>query len=156
MIDKGGDGTNPSQTISSGGDRVHSVHVLLLYILTERSIVHFRNAPEYVRNYRASTCLVEVCRTFLVYRNTTPLRSESTCRAQASHLAIFVVLVLTATLAWSGRYLVIDQPRKADVIVVLLGDHNDRRFYRGLELLRADGLPVTGKISHKSWLKPLF
>ena len=52
-------------------------------------------------------------------------------------LLIVVVLIVTAALAWSGRFLVIDHPEKADVIVILFGDHNDRRFYRGLELLRA-------------------
>ncbi len=47
------------------------------------------------------------------------------------------VLVLGMVLRTvTGHYLVIDQPVKADVIVVLAGDRNDRRFFRGLELLR--------------------
>ena len=36
----------------------------------------------------------------------------------------------------SGRYLVVNQPERSDVIVVLAGDHNDLRYWRGLELLR--------------------
>lgn len=40
-----------------------------------------------------------------------------------------------ALLKQTGEYLVVDQPTHADVIVVLAGDRNDRRFSRGLELL---------------------
>ncbi len=36
----------------------------------------------------------------------------------------------------SGRYLVVNRPERSDVIVVLAGDHNDLRYWRGLELLR--------------------
>jgi len=36
----------------------------------------------------------------------------------------------------SGRYLVVNQPERSDVIIVLAGDHNDRRYWRGLNLLR--------------------
>lgn len=39
-------------------------------------------------------------------------------------------------LAASGSYLVVDHPQRADVIVVLAGDQNDRRFSKGLELLQ--------------------
>ncbi len=44
----------------------------------------------------------------------------------------------TALLAASGFYLVIDRPQKADAIVVLAGDLNDRRYEKGVELLRQD------------------
>ena len=43
-------------------------------------------------------------------------------------------LFLLAAVADSGRFLVVDQPRKSDVIVVLAGE-TDRRPTRGLELL---------------------
>jgi len=36
----------------------------------------------------------------------------------------------------SGDYLVVNHPERSDVIVVLAGDHNDLRYWRGLELLR--------------------
>lgn len=39
-------------------------------------------------------------------------------------------------LLWSN-FLVIDHPARSDVIVVLAGDHNDCRYWRGVELLRA-------------------
>jgi uncharacterized SAM-binding protein YcdF (DUF218 family) len=35
-----------------------------------------------------------------------------------------------------GHFLVIEQLHKADVIVVLAGDVNDRRYWKGIELLR--------------------
>jgi hypothetical protein len=41
---------------------------------------------------------------------------------------------LIALVATSGRFLVVDQPRKSDVLVVLAGE-TDRRPTRGLELL---------------------
>jgi hypothetical protein len=43
-------------------------------------------------------------------------------------------LFLVALGATSGRFLVVNQPRKSDVIVVLAGE-TDRRPERGLELL---------------------
>jgi len=36
----------------------------------------------------------------------------------------------------AGDYLVVNQPERSDAIVVLAGDHNDQRYWRGLELLR--------------------
>jgi uncharacterized SAM-binding protein YcdF (DUF218 family) len=36
----------------------------------------------------------------------------------------------------SGDYLVVNRPEPSDVIVVLAGDHNDLRYWRGLEFLR--------------------
>lgn len=51
-----------------------------------------------------------------------------------------VVLVLAGLLVWlirlSGQYLIVNNPQKSDVIVVLAGDVNDVRYRRGMELLR--------------------
>src|SRR5579863_7065877 len=47
---------------------------------------------------------------------------------------IFVGLFLAALVITSGRFLVVNEPRKSDVIVVLAGE-TDRRPARGLELL---------------------
>jgi hypothetical protein len=47
---------------------------------------------------------------------------------------ILGVLFLVALVATSGRFLVVNQPRKSDVMVVLAGE-TDRRPARGLELL---------------------
>ena len=49
----------------------------------------------------------------------------------AALVLVFGMLAIDKT----GEYLVIDQPAHADVIVVLAGDRNDRRFFRGLDLL---------------------
>jgi uncharacterized SAM-binding protein YcdF (DUF218 family) len=48
-------------------------------------------------------------------------------------------LILLGALAMlrSGKFLVVDHPERSDVIVVLAGDHDDRRYWRGMELLRA-------------------
>ncbi len=46
----------------------------------------------------------------------------------------FGALFIIAWVATSGRFLVVNQPRKSDVIVVLAGE-TDRRPARGLELL---------------------
>jgi hypothetical protein len=50
-------------------------------------------------------------------------------------IAAIVLVFGLALLEKTGEYLVMDQPARADVIVVLAGDRNDRRFFRGLELL---------------------
>jgi uncharacterized SAM-binding protein YcdF (DUF218 family) len=55
----------------------------------------------------------------------------------ASLVLVFGIVLLDKT----GQYLVMDHPTKADVIVVLAGDRNDRRFFRGLELLRSGYAP---------------
>jgi len=49
-------------------------------------------------------------------------------------------LFVTALLATSGRFLVVNQPRKSDVMVVLAGE-TDRRPARGLELLEQGYAP---------------
>jgi uncharacterized SAM-binding protein YcdF (DUF218 family) len=48
-------------------------------------------------------------------------------------IAIFVVAIVVLR---AGDYLVVNHPERSDVIVVLAGDHNDLRYWRGLELLR--------------------
>ena len=49
--------------------------------------------------------------------------------------AIFILVA--AIIAFrSGNYLVVNRPERSDVIVVLAGDHNDLRYWRGLQLLR--------------------
>jgi hypothetical protein len=65
--------------------------------------------------------------------------------SSASNATVFldwgIVLVLElAVLDKTGEYLVMDQPA-TDVIVVLAGDRNDRRFSRGLELLHQGYAP---------------
>jgi hypothetical protein len=53
-------------------------------------------------------------------------------------IALIVAIVLAfgmALLEKTGEYLAMDHPAHADVIIVLTGDRNDRRFSRGLELV---------------------
>jgi uncharacterized SAM-binding protein YcdF (DUF218 family) len=48
-----------------------------------------------------------------------------------------VAVLLFAMLVWfAGYILVIDQPERGDAIIVLGGDHNDYRYWRGLQLLQ--------------------
>ena len=51
-----------------------------------------------------------------------------------------VVLVVPGFLAGSGRFLIVNQPVRSDVILVLAGD-TERRPQRGLELLRDNYAP---------------
>jgi len=55
-------------------------------------------------------------------------------------ILIAVALCIVALGAMSGRFLVVNQPRKADVIVVVAGE-TDRRPARGLELLDQNYAP---------------
>lgn len=52
----------------------------------------------------------------------------------------FLVLVILALAVWafrhSGSWLVVNDPEKSDALVVLAGDSNDVRYWRGMELLR--------------------
>jgi uncharacterized SAM-binding protein YcdF (DUF218 family) len=48
---------------------------------------------------------------------------------------VIVIMVLFCVFQ-SGDYLVVNRPDKSSIIVVLAGDHNDLRYWRGLELLR--------------------
>jgi len=52
-------------------------------------------------------------------------------------LLILAVVGLALFRSFSGRMLVIDQPARADVILVLDGDSNDLRLQRAVNLLRA-------------------
>ena len=52
-------------------------------------------------------------------------------------LLFAVGIVSFALLRFSGRMLVVDQPTRADVILVLDGDSNDVRLQRAVNLLRA-------------------
>ena len=52
-------------------------------------------------------------------------------------VSFVAVLILALALLRSGRFLVFDEPARADVILVLDGDNNDVRLQRALNLLRA-------------------
>ena len=54
-------------------------------------------------------------------------------------IAVVIVIVIAAIvlMVQSGAHLTVDSPEKSDAIVVLGGDRNDVRYWRGLELLRA-------------------
>ena len=57
-------------------------------------------------------------------------------------VSLFVVCVLLITLAGillhdAGTYLIIDNPTRSDIIVVLTGDTGDARFLHALNLLRS-------------------
>jgi len=52
-------------------------------------------------------------------------------------IAAVFIAVLCVLAPISGRYLVVDQPQRSDLMVILMGDENDTRFLHGLELLRA-------------------
>jgi uncharacterized SAM-binding protein YcdF (DUF218 family) len=45
--------------------------------------------------------------------------------------------ILSVLFRQAGNLLVVEQPRRADVIVVLGGDTNDKRYWKGIELLRS-------------------
>jgi hypothetical protein len=57
-------------------------------------------------------------------------------QARFALVAVVVLALGVGLVEKTGEYLVVDQPTHTDVIVVLAGDRNDRRFFRGLELLR--------------------
>ena len=61
--------------------------------------------------------------------------------ARIALIAIVALALVITLLEKTGEYLVMDQPVHTDVIVVLAGDRNDRRFSRGLELLRQGYAP---------------
>lgn len=49
---------------------------------------------------------------------------------------IFGIIVIAFGILRSDRYLVVNHPERSDVIVVLAGDHDDRRYWRAISLLR--------------------
>jgi DUF218 domain len=52
-------------------------------------------------------------------------------------VAVVIVLSVVVLCALNlGEFLVVDHPERSDVIVVLAGDHNDLRYWHGLEMLR--------------------
>jgi len=60
-------------------------------------------------------------------------------KSKTGKIAIASVVVISLSvfcILRSGRYLVVNQPERSDIIVVLAGDHNDRRYSLGLDLLR--------------------
>jgi uncharacterized SAM-binding protein YcdF (DUF218 family) len=52
-------------------------------------------------------------------------------------LLLVLVLAGMSFFLFSGRMVVLDQPVRSDVILVLDGDNNDVRFWRGIHLLQA-------------------
>jgi uncharacterized SAM-binding protein YcdF (DUF218 family) len=59
-------------------------------------------------------------------------------RAIRTSIAIVILLLIGVLCAVrSGSYLVVNQPERSDVIVVLAGDHDDHRYWGALALLRA-------------------
>jgi DUF218 domain-containing protein len=50
---------------------------------------------------------------------------------------LVLVALLLACVPHSGSFLVVENVRNADAILVLAGDVNDRRYQKGIELLRA-------------------
>jgi uncharacterized SAM-binding protein YcdF (DUF218 family) len=56
-------------------------------------------------------------------------------------IAVIVLAVGVSLLGKSGEFLVMDQPVRTDIIVVLAGDRNDHRFFRGLKLVREGYAP---------------
>jgi DUF218 domain len=51
---------------------------------------------------------------------------------------LLVPVLAVAGVLHSGSFLVVEDVRKADAILVLAGDVNDRRYQKGVELLRQD------------------
>ena len=52
-------------------------------------------------------------------------------------IAAVIVLAALFLIFQSGSHLTVDHPERSDAILVLAGDRNDVRYWRGLELLRA-------------------
>lgn len=52
-------------------------------------------------------------------------------------IAAIIVMAAILLIVKSGPYLTVDSPEKSDAIIVLAGDRNDVRYWRGLELLGA-------------------
>jgi uncharacterized SAM-binding protein YcdF (DUF218 family) len=55
---------------------------------------------------------------------------------KASVVTAIFILIVAIFVFRSGNFLVVNHPERSDVIVVLAGDHNDLRYWRGLQLLR--------------------
>ena len=57
-------------------------------------------------------------------------------------LAICVFVLLLLGLRQAGPALVVNAPQRSDIIIVLAGDTDDLRYWRGIELLRAGYAPI--------------
>jgi hypothetical protein len=57
-------------------------------------------------------------------------------KIRAATIVIVVSFALVLLGRGIGHYLVLENPEQGDVIVVLAGDQNDKRYHRGLEVLR--------------------
>jgi len=66
--------------------------------------------------------------------------AEKSWTGAALAVLLFAVCIVSfAILRFSGRLLVIDQPERAEVILVIDGDSNDLRFQRAVNLPRKEG-----------------
>jgi DUF218 domain len=59
-------------------------------------------------------------------------------RLLVGSLLVPVFAITVAAVLHSGSYLVVENVHRADAILVLAGDVNDRRYQKGIELLRQD------------------
>lgn len=56
-------------------------------------------------------------------------------------LAFCLIVLILLGLRHAGPALVVNQPQPSDVILLLAGDVNDARYWKGIELLRAGYAP---------------
>ena len=56
-------------------------------------------------------------------------------------LAFCLIVLILLGLRHAGQALVVNQPQRSDVILLLAGDENDTRYWKGIELLRAGYAP---------------
>ena len=56
-------------------------------------------------------------------------------------LAFCLIVLILLGLRQAGPALVVNQPQRSDVILLLAGDENDTRYWKGIELLRAGYAP---------------
>jgi uncharacterized SAM-binding protein YcdF (DUF218 family) len=56
-------------------------------------------------------------------------------------LAVCLIVLILLGLRHAGPALVVNQPQRSEVILLLAGDENDTRYWKGIELLRAGYAP---------------
>ncbi|MFI5087266.1 MAG: YdcF family protein [Terriglobales bacterium] len=56
-------------------------------------------------------------------------------------LAFCLIVLILLGLRHAGPALVVNQPRRSDLILLLAGDENDTRYWKGIELLRTGYAP---------------
>lgn len=56
-------------------------------------------------------------------------------------LALCLIVLILLGLRHAGPALVVNQPQRSDLILLLAGDENDTRYWKGIELLRAGYAP---------------